>query len=160
MWFYSESGSTGALTGSVQLPQWKCERLVHGSLTFLMQVLVVLRIVFKTSKFCISLVVDSGGFCENEDTKFQEISLSLKTITYGAKRTLPLGTAHSDDGAVRSARAQAPGCQCSSCSFVRRRRGENEYSQQRTVVKVKCVDPDTPGSSTKFTGWEVILKRP
>jgi len=47
-----------------------------------------------------------------------------------------------DDGA---ARAQAPGCQRSSCGSVRRERGLQGISIASDVVKTEGEDLDTPG---------------
>ena len=60
-----------------------------------------------------------------EPLQFQKIVPSLRTLTYEAERTL-------DSPAQRAARAQAPGCQSSSCRSVRRGRGRDQYSQQRS----------------------------
>ena len=83
-----------------------------------------------------------------EDSKFYDnwdlgsqiiISVSLRTFTYEAERTLdpPKPRSRQHYGATRT---QAPGCQRSSCRSVRRGRGGDRYSQRRSKVQGEDLD--------------------
>jgi len=128
MWLCTDAGSTGSSAGSVPFPYWKCERPIGGRGS------TWCRCAFSFSFFFYYLTNKCCFGCQRWRISRQLgpcISRNL-TITQDLHlwgRTNFQWTCHPDDGA---ARAQAPGCQRSSCRSVQRGRGGGRCNQRRS----------------------------